>query len=74
VSAIVTRLGPLGMQVCVPKEWTDDEVIAFAEREHPCGTDHGWAIRHDGDPLLRGERERVVCASDPSKVHIMLDA
>jgi hypothetical protein len=66
--------GALSMQVCVPAEWTDDQVKEFADRENLCGTENGWFIRRDGDKALAGARERVTCASDPSRVHIMFDA
>jgi hypothetical protein len=50
--ATVTRQGVSDMQVCVPGDWTDAQVIAFAEREYPCGTQNGWQIRRQGDPAL----------------------
>ena len=72
--AQVTRRGPLDMQVCVPKDWTDDQVKSFADRSNLCGTDHGWHIRKLGDKALAGDPERVQCKDDPRFVHIMLDA
>ncbi len=33
-AAEVTRCGALDMQVCVPAEWTDEQVKAFADREN----------------------------------------
>ena len=71
---IITHAGALDMQVCVPKEWSDDQAIRFAESKYPCGTTHGWQIRRQGDEALSGSDERVACASDPTRVHIMLDA
>jgi hypothetical protein len=73
-SATVTRQGALDMQVCVPAEWTDEQVKAFANRENPCGTSHGWQIRREGDKALAGAKERVQCKTLESNVHIMLDA
>lgn len=70
----VTYHGPLDMQVCVPNSWTDEEVVAFAERKNPCGTTNGWKIRKQGDPALRGANERVACSDFAGYVHIMLDA
>ena len=72
--AEVTRRGCLDMQVCVPAEWTDEEVKKFAERENPCGTAAGWQIRKEGDPALVGHPERNACASRSGFVHITLDA
>jgi hypothetical protein len=62
------------MQVCVPKDWTDEQVKEFADRENLCGTEHGWHIRKQGDEALSGCDERVPCAQEPDNVHIMLDA
>ena len=72
--AQVTKHGALNMQVCVPVGWTDEQVIAFAEKEYPCGTEHGWSIRRQGDKALAGKLERVHCESRSGFVHIMLDA
>ena len=71
---MITYRGVLDMQVCVPKDWTDDQVEEFAERENPCGTENGWFIRRQGDKALGGDDERTQCEEDPSCVHIMLDA
>ena len=62
------------MQVCVPFQWSDEQVRSFAERENPCGTSHGWKIRREGDEALAGAKERVQCESISTNVHIMLDA
>lgn len=72
--AEVTRRGALDMQVCVPKDWTDEQVKAFADRENLCGTENGWFIRKEGDPALRNAKERVQCDGRSYYVHIMLDA
>jgi hypothetical protein len=70
----VTRFGALDMQVCVPTDWTDEQVKAFAENENPCGTELGWSIRKEGHALLQGKPERNPCESRQGFVHIMLDA
>jgi len=72
--AEVTRTGALDMQVCVPKDWTNEAVKAFADIENPCGTEHGWHIRKEGDPALNGEPERQPCNTIKGFVHVMLDA
>ena len=74
MSAEVTYRGTLSMQVCVPSNWTDDQVKSFADRENLCGTQNGWHIRKDGDPALAGEPERCPCQDREGHVHIMLDA
>jgi len=72
--AMVTKTNALGMQVCVPADWTDEQLKEFADRENLCGTPHGWAIRKQGDPLLAGADERMPCAQRSGFVHVMLDA
>ncbi len=70
----VTMTCLFGVQICVPSDWTDEQVLELAEKEYPCGTEDGWRIRREGSPLLDGQPERVQCADDPGMVHIMLDA
>ncbi len=70
----VTKVGLLDLQVCVPSDYTDEEIIAFAESCNPCGTTNGWQIRRQGDRLLAGDDERVVCSDYTGFVHVMLDA
>lgn len=72
--AVVTKRGALDMQICVPKDWTDEQAKEFADRENLCGTEHGWHIRRQGDPALAGAPERMLCAANAAMVHIMLDA
>lgn len=74
MTAEITRRGALDMQVCVPEDWSDDSVVWLANRENPCGTQHGWHIRREGDEALAGAPERQPCAARPNHVHIMLDA
>lgn len=72
--AEVIRRGALDMQVCVPTEWTDEQVLDFAGRENLCGTTNGWFIRCQGAEALAGDDERVPCQDRSGHVHIMLDA
>ena len=74
MSAEVTRVGILDMQVCVPEDWTDLQVRRFANDQNPCGTENGWHIRREGDPALQGKPERNPCDYRVGHVHIMLDA
>lgn len=71
---MVTRSGLLSTQVCVPVEWSDDDAHSFVSRENPCGTEHGWQMRKNGDEAIMGCSERVPCEERPSFVHIMFDA
>jgi hypothetical protein len=70
----VTHRGALDMQVCVPWDLSDEEVLDFANRENPCGTENGWSIRKEGDRALNGSPERVQCFDSKDNCHIMLDA
>jgi hypothetical protein len=64
----------LEIQVCVPFEWTDQQIIDFSNTEILCGTHTGWHIRKQGDPKLNGSDERVKCEGRDGFVHVMLDA
>jgi len=52
----VTKIGLFHMQVCVPKEWSDDEIEEFANGAHLCGTSKGWTVT-----CLENAEERVDC-------------
>ncbi len=69
----ITMRGILDMQVCVPEDWTDEQVKEFADRENLCGTTYGWFIRKDTE-RLGGSPERNPCRERKGFVHIMLDA
>lgn len=73
MSAEITQRGAFDMQVCVPRDWTDEQVKAFADAENEAGTENGWQIRRQGHELLNGFDERVPCAGRAGHVHIMLD-
>jgi hypothetical protein len=72
--AKVTKMGFWSMH-CVPKDWTDEQVVSFAEKEYPCGTTNGWQIRRQGDKALAGCDERVQCEGKgrEDRVYLMLD-
>ena len=70
----VTRYGVLDMQVCVPENWSDEQVKEFADEKYLCGSTSGWHIRKEGDKALNGAHERVECEMRDGFVHIMLDA
>lgn len=75
LTPVVTIRGVIDMQVCVPKDWSDDRVVDFANRENPAGTDYGWYITRAGDRALNGDPERTTCQADDRSsayVHIML--
>ena len=70
----VTRAGLFDMQVCVPEDFTDEQVLEFAESRNPSGTNKGWTIRREGDESLAGCPERCPYEEREHAVHIMLDA
>lgn len=72
--AQVTRIGILDMQVCVPKDWIDVQVIDFSNKENECGTKYGWHIHKEGHEQLNGDPERVQCSSYTDHVHVVLGA
>jgi len=48
----ITKAGLLDVQACIPKTWSNDEIVKFVEKEYPCGTQYGWHIRKQGDERL----------------------
>jgi len=71
----ITHQGVLDMQVCVPEDYTDEQVKEFADSANPCGTTYGWVIRKEGDKMLKDDPERQPCLGGRTGfVHIMLDA
>lgn len=71
--AQVLRRGALDMQVCVPRDWTDEQVKDYADTAIMPGTTNGWTIRRTGDEALDGDPERAPCDLHTYKVHITLD-
>lgn len=71
----VTWIGALDMQVCVPSDYTDEQIKDFANDANLCGTQNGWQIRREGDEALLGDPERQPCKGNRTGcVHVMLDA
>lgn len=69
----VVRHGLLDCQVCVPSEFTDEQVVEFANEANPAGTENGWAIRKEGNRYLAGAPERQACNERAGMVHVMLE-
>ena len=70
----IIRMSGLDVQACVPEDWPDERIISFAEQQYPCGTKHGWQVRHQGHRLLAGCPAKVPCSDREGFVHVMLDA
>lgn len=69
----IVRHGLCAMQVCVPADFTDEQVSQFANSECPTGIASQWAIRKQGHECLAGCDERVRCEARDGFVHIMLE-
>lgn len=72
--AEITHQGVFDLQVCVPEDWTDEEVETFVGAMVPCGTTTGWQIRKEGHEALQGDPERMPCEDREDFVHIVLEA
>jgi len=70
--ASILRNSVFIVQVCVPKDWTDQEVIDFTERECPNRGTFNWSIVRTGDRLLDDNPRRVNCAENENFVHMVL--
>jgi hypothetical protein len=69
---VVTKMGLVDMQVCVPTDYSDEQAEQFANVERPTGLDHGWKLREADDPAQAGAPIRVKCRDRDGYVHIML--
>lgn len=74
VGPAILRASLLDMQVCVPIEWTDEEIEEFAETENPSGTTNDWFVVKEGNKRLGGDPERSPCAKHSGFVHVRLEA
>lgn len=63
----------LSLHVCVPANWTDEQIISFAESNNPSGVSTKWQIRKTGNVLLCGDPERNPCTKRSGFVHVVLD-
>lgn len=49
------------LALCGSSEWTESEILAYAEEHRPAGTSRGWALVSEGDSRLGGSRQRTPC-------------
>lgn len=63
----ILKISLLSIQVCVPENWTDEQVVNFTNTESPSGPSGGWLCRE-------GELKRVPCDVRVGFVHIVLEA
>lgn len=52
------------IQVCVPYDWTEEQMIRFAKGMYPTAHENGWKVDRSN--------ERVPCAHRPEFVHVLL--
>lgn len=71
-TGVTLRSHLVNMQVCVPADWTLAQIESFANTDNPTGIQSRWKIAKTGHEILAGTSERVECAQDPAKVHVML--
>jgi hypothetical protein len=57
--------------VCVPKTWTDEQTLAFAETEDPAGTSGGWQFA-DPDPDVMSGEVSCQCPDEEGRIHRLL--
>jgi hypothetical protein len=65
----VVRFSLLNIQVCVPADYTDEQVEEFANRNHPTGIDSPWKITEQ----LGDDPTRNPCSEREGMVHIVLE-
>ena len=66
----ITRHGIMDVQVCVPADWIDKQVIDFVKSQ--VGNTM-WSIRKEGSKFLGGDPERAKCSDREGFVHIVVD-
>ena len=72
ISPQVIRNGLLNMQLCVPNEWDDNQIITFAQWQNPAGTTTGWCVTPEGHETLAGSPARVTCAQRKRFIHVLV--
>ena len=68
----LVRMSLINLQVCVPKEFTDEQAEEAANQLHPTGISSKWTMREAEDPTQMGAPLRVQCQQHPENVHIMM--
>lgn len=70
----ILKVGALSLRVCVPDNVSATDIEAAANLACPCGTALGWKVAAADSKSLGDCDPRIVCAEDPSRVHVVLDA
>lgn len=72
--ASILKMTGLAMRLCVPGNFTEEQIVEFAENKNPCGTSHGWELAKEGHLSLEGNKDRIMCAGDVDNVHVVVIA
>ena len=59
----------MGLGVCVPKEWTDEQVLEAANREKPTG---GGIKQLSSWSIPDNPKARIPCEQDSNRKHVGL--
>jgi hypothetical protein len=74
--ATILRIGLDTMRICVPKDWTEEQILAWAKAQEPMTIRDSefpsWKICRNGCAALAGTEERIVCEASPDHVHHLL--
>ena len=62
------------IHVCVPKQWSDEEVEQWTNTIHPTGIGSKWTIAKEGHIILSKSKyhQRIQCNKFDDNVHIVL--
>lgn len=66
---IVIGWSLLGLALCVPSDWTEEQCLEFGEQEQPAGTSAGYYIM---DEKTLGAKQRRRCMDREGAVHVVL--
>jgi len=65
-------VGIAHMQVCANRDVLDEELLVYANRVNPSGTEFGWTtVLREKDPN-RPDSIPVTCSDDPERVHYLI--
>lgn len=68
----VLRVSLFAAHVCVPADYTDQQVEEFVNKDSPTGIASKWRICRNGHAFLGEDAERVVCEDRKGCVHMLL--
>jgi hypothetical protein len=73
---LVFRMNFLTCNICVPKDWTEEQILKVAEEQNPAGTSNGWFVYTqemlDENEYSKGTQAIVPCDELEGHVHYIL--